>query len=285
VIITQYFHDLYRFYKLHPFRNEFDDIFKLPVAIYDTDFFKKWIDDIQVLRNLGEFFFNKNYYRDALAIFHHIVEANNNHELFEKMGYCYQHMGDLEKALEYYHKAELLDKNKLWLINRIAWCYKKKGEYELAVGYYLEAEKLEPDNLQVEAYLGHIYMETGDYEKALKYYFKVEYLQPENHKVYRPISWCSLMLGKFDNAAKYLEKAISHGAGKNDFMNLGHVFWCRGEKQRAIEYYRQSLKTAGMDIDWFSKVFLEDGKYLSQHGVPAIDIPLMIDYIRLSVIA
>ena len=80
-----------------------------------------------------------------------------------------------------------------------------------------------------------LYMEMGDFEKALKYYFKVEYLQPANHKVYRPISWCSFMLGKFDNAAKYLEKSLSHGAGKNDYMNLGHIYWCRGEKQKAIE--------------------------------------------------
>jgi len=262
---------------------EFDDIFKLPMAIYDTGFFKKWIDDIQVLRNMGEFFFERNYFQDALAIFNHIVETNYNYELFEKMGYCYQHLGNVEKALEYYHKAELLDKNKLWLINRIAWCYKKKGEFELAIGYYLEAEKLEPDNLEVQAYLGHIYMETGEYEKALKYYFKVEYLQPGNHKVYRPISWCSFMMGKFDNAAKYLEKTLAHGTGKNDYINLGHIFWCRGEKQQAIEYYRLSLKTSGMEIDWFSRTFLDDGKYLSIYGIPAIDIPLMIDYIRLSV--
>jgi len=283
VIITQYFHDLYRFYKLHPLRAEFDDVFKLPVAIYETGFFKKWIDDVNILRNIGEFFFEKDYFKDSLMIFKQIVETNNNYELFEKIGYCYQQLGEFEKALEYYHKAELLDKNKLWLINRIAWCYKKKGEYELAVGYYLEAEKLEPEDLQVQAYLGHIYMEMGDFEKALKYYFKVEYLQPENHKVHRPISWCSFMLGKFDNAAKYLEKSLSHGAGKNDYMNLGHVFWCRGEKQKAIENYRVSLKTSNMDVDWFSKVLYDDSKYLGLHGIQAIDIPLMIDYIRLSV--
>ena len=40
VIITQYFHDLYRFYKLHPAENEFDDLFKLPVRIYETGFFQ-----------------------------------------------------------------------------------------------------------------------------------------------------------------------------------------------------------------------------------------------------
>jgi tetratricopeptide (TPR) repeat protein len=283
VIVTQYFQDLYRFYKLHPLRSEFDDVFKLPVAIYDTGFFRNWIDDKRILRNIGEFFFEKNYFRDALGIFRQIVEASNNPELYEKIGYCYQQSGDYDKALEYYHKAELLDKNKLWLINRIAWCYKKKGEFELAIGYYLEAEKLEPENLQVQAYLGHIYMETGDYEKALKYYFKVEYLQPDNYKVYRPISWCSFMLGKFDNAAKYLEKALLHGISKNDYMNLGHIYWCKDDRQKAIENYRMSLKISGMDMDWFSNVFHDDSKYLGMHGIKAIDIPLMIDYIRLSV--
>jgi tetratricopeptide (TPR) repeat protein len=284
VIFTQYIHDLYRFYKLHPLRMEFDDIFKLPVAIYETGFFKEWIDDISILRNIGEFFFEKDYFKDALLIFMQIVENKNNYELFEKMGYCSQQLGEFDKALEYYHKAELLDKNRLWLINRIAWCYRKKGEYELAVGYYLEAEKLEPDNLQVQAYLGHIYMEMEDYEKALKYYFKVEYMQPENRKVQRPISWCSFMLGKFDNAAKYLEKSLIRDAGKNDYMNLGHIYWCRGEKQKAIENYRLSLKTSNMDVDWFSRVLHDDSKYLGLHGIHTIDILLMIDYIRLSAI-
>jgi tetratricopeptide (TPR) repeat protein len=284
VIITQYFQDLYRFYKLHPLRAEFDDLFKLPVAIYETGFFKRWIDDVNVLRNIGEFFFEKNYFNDALLIFQQLVETNNNYELFEKIGYCFQQTGEFEKALEYYHKAELLDKNKLWLITRIAGCYKKKGELELAVGYYLEAEKLEPDNLQVEAFLGHIYMEMGDFEKALKYYFKVEYLQPDNHKVYRPISWCSFMLGKFDNASKYLEKSLPQGADKNDYLNLGHVYWCRGDKQKAIENYRLSLKASNMEVDWFSKVLYDDSRYLAVHGIHAIDIPLMIDYIRLTAI-
>jgi tetratricopeptide (TPR) repeat protein len=283
VIFTQYFQDLYRFYKLHPLRNEFEDMFNLPTAIYETVFFKEWVDDTSVLRNIGEFFFQKNYYRDALLIFERLVIIKNNHELFEKIAYCYQQLGEFDQALDYYHKAELLDKNKLWLINRIAWCYRKKGEYETAVKYYLEAEKLEPEDLQIQAFLGHVYMEMENFEKALQYYFKVEYLQPENHKVQRPISWCSFMLGRLDNAIKYLEKSILHNVNKHDFMNLGHIYWCKGDKQKAIQNYRLSLKTSGQDVDWFSRVMHDDSKYLAKYHIHAIDIPLMIDYIRLSV--
>jgi tetratricopeptide (TPR) repeat protein len=282
VVITQCFHDLYRFYKLHPLRAEFDDVFKLPLAIHESEFFRQWIDDISILRNIGEFFFAKNYYREALLIFRQIVQDRNNYELYEKIAYCYQQLEEFDKALEYYHKAELLDKNRLWLINRIAWCYRKKGDYVKAVDYYLEAEKLEPDDLQVQAFLGHVYLEMGDYEKALKYYFKVEYLQPDNPKVYRPISWCSFMMGKLDIALKYLDKSILLDASKNDYMNLGHLYWCQGEKRKAIENYRLSLKTSEMDVEWFSKVIHDDSKYLSAYGIHPIDIPLMIDYVRLS---
>jgi tetratricopeptide (TPR) repeat protein len=282
VSITQYFHDLYRFYKLHPLKAEFDDIFKLQTPIYEMEFFKVWTDNINILRNIGEFFFEKNHYRDALVIFQQVVESEKKYELFEKMAYCCQQLGDFNKALDFYHKAELLDKNRLWLLNRIAWCCRKTGDFKKALEYYRDAEKIEPDDLQVQANLGHTHMEMENYKEALKYYFKVEYLQPENHKVYRPIAWCSFMLGKLDNARKYLEKAITFEGNKNDHLNLGHIYWCQGNKTRAVENYRTSLKMADSDFDWFSKVLADDSKYLAVHGIHSFDIPLMIDYIKLS---
>jgi tetratricopeptide (TPR) repeat protein len=285
VIITQYFHDLYRFYKLHPLKAEFDDIFKLQTPIYEMQFFKEWTDDITILRNIGEFFFEKDHYKDALVIFNQVVESEKKYELFEKMAYCCQQLGDFNKALDFYHKAELLDRNRLWLLNRIAWCYRKTGDFKKAVEYYRDAEKIEPEDLQVQANLGHTYMEMENYEEALKYYFKVEYLQPENRKVYRPIAWCSFMLGRLDNARKYLEKSITFEGNKNDYLNLGHIFWCKGNKTKAIENYRTSLQMANSDFEWFAKVLTDDSRYLAVHGIHAFDIPLMIDYIKLSPIA
>jgi len=282
VIITQYFHDLYRFYKLHPLKGEFDDIFNLPVNIHETEFFGLWIDDVEMLRNIGEFYFEKNYFQEAYTIFTRIVEKNRSYELFEKIGYCLQKLDNYQEALEYYHKAELLDRSRLWLLTRIAWCYRKTGKFDKAIAYYHEAEKLEPENLQVQAWLGQTLMETENYEEALKYYFKVEYLQPENHKVQRPISWCSFMLGKMENAKKYLERSLERESGKNDYLNLGHIYWCTQNKSGAIENYRKSLMAANMDRAWFSRALTEDGKYLSMYGIPPFDIPLMADYINMS---
>jgi tetratricopeptide (TPR) repeat protein len=191
-------------------------------------------------------------------------------------------MNNLPEALQYYHKAELIDRNRVWLLTRIAWCYRKTGQYEKSVDYYHQAEKLEPENLQVQASLGHTLMEMENYGEALKYYFKVEYLQPDNHKVQRPISWCSFMLGKLDVAKKYLERSLEKETNKNDFLNLGHINWCLKDKQKAIENYRKSLRASNMDADWFGRAMMDDSKHLSVYGIHIFDIPLMIDYIMMS---
>ena len=105
-------------------------------------------------------------------IFMQIVGKNQNYELFEKIAYCHQQNGNFDEALEYYHRAELLDRNRLWLLTRIAWCYRKTGKYEKAVAYYHEAEKLEPENLQVQAWLGHTFMDMENYAGGFEILFQ-----------------------------------------------------------------------------------------------------------------
>ncbi len=284
VIITQYFQDLYRFYKLHPLKHEFDDVFNLPVRLHDATFFRIWVEDTRMLRNIGEFYFEKNEFTDARAIFMQIVEQHKSYELLEKIGYCYQKEGRYQEALEAYHKAELLDGKRIWLLTKIAWCCRKTGLYDEAVEYYREAEKEEPENLEIQAWLGQTMMEAENFEEALKYYFKVEYLNPANHKVHRPIAWCCFMLGRLDMAKKYLEKSLSVEVTKNDFLNMGHICWCMNDKPSAIEYYRKSLRTSGMDLEWFAKTIMEDSPQLIHLGIHGFDIPLMIDYIMMSAV-
>ena len=64
-------------------------------------------------------------------------------------------------------------------------------------------------------------------------------------------------------------------------MNLGHVEWCLGNKQKAIEKYSLSIKKSNLDFNWFAKVFEEDSKYLVKLGINPFDIPLMIDYLKI----
>ena len=279
-VFTQYFQDLYRFFKLHPLKNEFTDIFNLPFQPEDlviNDFLSM---REEITRNVAEFYFEKEYYENAIRLFDHLNRQQTNYELLEKSGFAWQQLKRYDKALELYNKAYLIESEKQWLIKKIAYCYRKMKNFEKALEFYRQAEKNASEDLHVQANLGHTYMELGDYENAMKYYFKVEYMAPDNHKIQRPIAWCSFVTGKFDTAKKYFDKIISREPNANDFLNLGHVEWSGGQTDKTIKLYTSALQKADYDLKWFEGEIQADKKHLLNYGIRDIDISLMIDYLK-----
>ncbi len=280
-IISQYIHDLYRFYKLHPLKSEFLDIFKLPFNFFQTNFFEILLENSEIQRNIAEFLFEKNYFEQALTAYLMInKKGDNSLEIFEKIGYCYQQLNRYDEALEYYKKAELYDANRAWNLKKIALCYRFLGKFEESLKYYLEAEKLEPENLYVQTYIAHSYLDMKQFDKALDHYYKVEFMADENKKVLRPIAWCSFVLGKFDNAKKYYERLLEDEANKYDLMNMGHVEWCQGNIRAAVKNYKLSITKGENNLKAFLAGFEEDKQYLIKHGIDPEEIPLVIDYLK-----
>jgi len=279
-IITQYLQDLYRFYKLHPYKNEFSDIFKWNFDVQNSDFFNKIVTNKQVIRNIAEFFLENEHYDKAVEIFRIIEKTEeSNIELFEKIGFCYQRLGQYDNALKYYKRAELLDENKAWVIKKIALCYRYLNEHENALEYYKSAEKLDAENLYILAYIGHTLMRLERYEEALKYYFKVEYLSPANEKIQRPIAWVSFVLGKFETAIIYYTKVLGKKINEFDLIHLGHSYWCDGQVKKAIETYQTAFDHFKYNISKFSQSFMEDSEYLEANKINILDIKLMKDLI------
>jgi tetratricopeptide (TPR) repeat protein len=281
IVSNQFIQDLYRFYKLHPRRNDFEDIFSWRFDFHNQQVIGKLLkEDEKMLRNLAEYYFRKNYFTEAAEIYSYLIEVEKDGELYQKLGYCFQKNGDFAKALEYYRKAELFDMNKQWLFNKTALCYRNLKKPKKALEYYLEVEKLDEENLNTELNIGHCYLELGEYEKALKYYFKVEYLAPGNRKVWRPLGWCSFVTGKKEQAEKYFSLIIGDEPGKHDLMNMGHVQWCMGNRKAALDFYKRSISPSLFSEKEFFEVFQEDLQHLLEQGVDKDDVPIMLDQLR-----
>jgi tetratricopeptide (TPR) repeat protein len=178
IVNTQYLQDLYRFFKLHPVRKEYENIFEFEIDVLNSEPFSIIFADQKLIKNLAEFYFAKDRYFEALRLFIWLNDREKSFEYLEKMGYCYQKMGKFNKAIELYQQAELFDKNKIWLQKKLGYCFRKTGDYSKAIEYYKNIIKSEPTDLNNLAYLGQLYIDIEDYESALKYYYKVEYEQP-----------------------------------------------------------------------------------------------------------
>ncbi len=280
--VTQYVHDLYRFYKLSDFKNEFDDLFTSKLDIYNSLFFREICGSTADDRSLAEYFFSKEYYNDALVLYLNVIRSvNDDAELFEKAGYCYQMSGEYEKALEQYSMAAIIDP-KTWTLRKTGLCLRRLGRANEALNMYLRALQNEPDDLNTILMVAHCSLDAGKYEEALKHYFRVEYESPGNVKVLRPIAWCYFMTGRFSEAGSYFDRLAVTGLTPFDRINKGHLALCQGDLQKASEHYLSALTGGEMTTEAFVNTFNEDIPVLVTNGVNADDLPIVLDYVLMN---
>jgi tetratricopeptide (TPR) repeat protein len=281
--VTQYLQDIYRFFKLSPYKMEFEDLFTGKMDIYNSVFFKMTFETSETEAVLADYFFSKNFYDDALPLFLKLMkEKPSDVQLYEKAGFCFQENGNFEEALKYYKMADVIER-KIWTIKKIGLCLRRLGRNREALEYYLQAGELEPENIHTVIMTAHCYLDLKEYDEALKYYFKVEYQEPGNLKILRPIAYCYLALGRYDDSEKYLEKLSAGKLTAHDLINKGHLEFCRGNRKEAVEYYKKSIVRGELSKDEFMNIFNEDKPLLLSLGIDPDDFPIILDYLLFSI--
>jgi len=280
-VFIQYIQDLYRFFKISPFKNEFEDVFDGKLDLYRSYFFREIAEDNLITRNIAEYLFEKEHFEEALDIFKMMLETTpHDRELLEKAGYCYQKLGNFRKAIQYYSRISLSGEQNLWTLKNLGICHRKLSDYKNALEVYEKAGALQADDATIESLTGYCRMKLGDYQSALKHYFKIEYLNPGNQHILRPIAWSYFALGELEKSDKYFQKVFELKPGYYDYINYGHVQWALGNKRDAIELYVQSLRDLQFEMEDFLKTMQEDRSMLISNGINEKDIPLMLDYLH-----
>ncbi len=280
-VFIQYIQDLYRFFKISPFKNEFEDVFGGKLDLYNSWFFREVIEEDSIIRNIAEYLFERNHYEEALDIFTRLLEDQpGNRELLEKAGYCHQKLGQFRKAVETYNRISLYGDPSLWTLKNLGICYRKLDNYSPALEVYEKAATQQPDDQTIESLIGYCHMKLGEYETALKHYFKIEYMDPGSTHILRPIAWCYFALSDLEKSERYFSKVFEGKPGYYDYINYGHVQWALGKKKEAIELYIQSLRDLEFEMEDFLKTIAEDKPLLVRNGINEQDIPLMLDYLH-----
>ncbi|QIK61330.1 tetratricopeptide repeat protein [Dysgonomonas sp. HDW5A] len=280
VISNQYIQDLYRFFKLYPYKNNFFDIFKLRLNFYDKKSIAPLISDHKSMLQIANYCFDKNFFAEALGIYRKLIaDGSLESDLWQKVGYCKQMLDDLSGALEAFLQAELLSPDNSWIIKRIAQVYRSLKDPQHALEYYQRAAQLNPNNLNIELNIGHCYLDLGEYDKALNSYFKIEVLDSKSSKAWRPIAWTAFLLRKFDLAQQYYQQILADKPNVHDYLNAGHVELCLNRKKSGLDcYLKAAYKTT--DFNQFVSLFEEDAKELIAAGIDISFFPILLDELR-----
>ena len=198
---------------------------------------KPLLDDISnhgsVLGNLGNAFSHLGevekaieYYKQALAISKEIGDRRGEGNRLGNLGLAFSHFGEVEKAIEYYEQA-------------------------LAISKEIDDRRGEGDHL---GNLGVAFSYLGEVEKAIEYYKQALAISKEigdrrgEGNRLGNLGLAFSHLGEVEKAIKYYEQALAiskeigyrRGEG-NRLGNLGLAFSHFGEVEKAIEYYEQAL--------------------------------------------
>lgn len=279
-VCKQYVQDLYRFFKVYPRKNDFTDIFAFPLNFHTIEAISSIISLPKNLEKIALYYFEKNHLSEALSAYKMLSEIDtSNSEVWQKIGYCKQQLGNIDEAVEAYLRSDLIESNNTWVLRRIAQCYRLLKQPEEALQYYRKLEKLHPDDLNVQLNIGHCFLELKEYEEALKNYFKVEWIDDTNRRVWRSIAWCSFLSHKFDVSQRYYQKILQDTPNSHDFLNAGHVELALNNMKDAMKNYSDSIMIV-KNMKSFKALLKGDFEELQLAGVDLKIIPALLDKIE-----
>jgi tetratricopeptide (TPR) repeat protein len=267
---NRYIQDLYRFFKLHHRRKDFPDPFEQPLDFHRTSVFASLLASEEPLRRIASLYFTNHHYAEALDVFDRLLTlCPTEAELHQKRGYCLYQLDRLPEALEAYKQADLIRSDSVWTLKRMATIYRLLRKPDDALIYYQRAEALAPEDIGLILNTGHVLLEAGNYSDALNRYFKAEVLTDGAPKTHRPIAWCSFMCRRYDQAARYYQKVLDNTPTVEDYLNAGHVEWCKGFPMKAVELYKRGIRVTHTILPDFLELFRADKDELLRHGITA----------------
>lgn len=282
-ISNQYIQDIYRFFKLSNFRHEFSDPFASSLNMIESLSMSGLINSSDTMLRIFRYLVEKGYYNEAYKaglLFEKSGEGDA--QFYQEMGFCMQKERNLDAAIDYYTKADIIKPDTLWTLRHIAQCYRMQGELEKALSYYQMAEEFAPENLSLLLQTGESFAATKRYEEAFARFYKVEFLKPGSRRALRAIAWYSFITGNDIQARDYYNRLTGMPkAGYEDYMNAGHVEWVCRNKTLAIELYNKAKELCNGTADLAEQI-MHDKETLMARGISEKEIFMLRDLVETS---
>ncbi len=280
-ISRQYIQDLFRFFRVHPYRSEFDDMFHWALELHGTHLFGILSTEGRFKVDIAEYYFSKQLYPQALEVFDQLVkEQKPSAGLYQKIGFANQKISLIDKALDAYLKADIICPDDLWTVKKIALCYRLLGKSKKSLEYYLRADFLNPGEPLTRMHIAALHLQEGNIKEALGLYFKLDAEHDEDIRIQRAVLWALFVSGNLEQAAVYVKKILaSQNPSFRDYVNAGHVSWAMKDRKTALSHYKKSLRMQSGKWNALQDTLQQDFRHLQNNGINPDELPLMLDEI------
>ena len=166
----------------------------------------------------------------------------NEFALWNLLGAAAAQTGQLDRALDAYQKAVLLQPNSATAYNNLGNVLIYKCEYERAIEVFQKAIEIKPDYADAHNNIGNAFNEQGRFDEAFDALSKAISLDPNYAAAYNNIGSVLNHLGKYSESIEAFYRALSLQSDYiKAYYNLGNSLKGQGRLDDALEAYSKAV--------------------------------------------
>ncbi len=216
-ICRHYVFDLYRFFNLYPYKqqflNPFTHLSKHPITPQSNPWLQHLLSgDKDEMAQYADFLMRKAFYEAALSIFTTIATNEFDPDLasiWQKIGFCHQKLGHATEALYAYNVANSIKPNSKWTLSHLATLSYQAGQMDKAATYYQALLEMSPDNLKYLQQAAQSLMQSNCFDEALPLLYKASFLDEDSPRVQLLLAWCLLVNQKKEEAMPHIQSLLT----------------------------------------------------------------------------
>ena len=172
---------------------------------------------------------DQGQYEQALEAFSAVVSVHENAEVYYNLGYISAMMEKFEDAIMYFRKATEIDRFHVKAFQKMGECFQALGDDDAAKQYLERALEIiegdfasedqredilkevrshKSDTINIFNSLGIILRREGKYDEAAAQYIKALRVHPKDENIHYNLGVCYLEAGRKTDAANMLEEAL-----------------------------------------------------------------------------
>lgn len=241
-----YLQDLYRFFRIYPYRKEFTSPFEpfrylfLAKTVFSRTHIEAYFND------MAAFLIKQKRTNEAALVLENCGEARWDFRHYMMCGYLLQHnrydFGKEKDAKFCYQKALEQEPENEKALQGYARALFDQEAYQEALEVY---DKLLTKNAEKKSYLLNravCLTKLRRYGDALKDLYRLNFESSDDVNVNRVLAWTLTCDGKYEQAEKIYDQLLKGQSQSEDLLNYGYCLWLGGHVDDAADCFHRYLK-------------------------------------------
>lgn len=182
-------------------------------------------------------------YEKALKMYQEFLEtAPADSDVYGKIGFCYEHLGEIEIAKTYYLKAIMENPSNSMALFRMGECHMFEEKWEDAIHYYNQAIEADCDREEYLIAIAEAYFKNKNTKQAKIFFQKATDMAPELGKYWTQYATFLMKMGDSEEAFSILDEAQIYTVDTELLYCKVACLFAMSKREEALQTLTQALE-------------------------------------------